>query len=138
MLSKAYKEKIGVCLLFSERSSIYTSSQAVNPLWGGVNRPGDNRPQCSAAISKPLTATTVPTLRSKTMPSLSPNFTGQEPYQVEKIFWWGQLTPGRSQCVRDQENIITTCSVTMQNHYTKTLIPASELGCPLMTIDSRT
>ena len=118
------------------RSSTYTqASQAISP---GVYRPGDNRPQRSTAFSKSLTTTTVPTPRSKTMPSLSPNSTGQEPYQVEKIFWWGQLSPGRSQSVRGQENIITTSLVTMQNHYTKTLIPASELGLPLMTIDSRT
>ena len=89
-------------------------------------------------IPKPLTAKTVPTLRSKTMPSLSPNFTGQDACQVEKIFWWGLLSPGGSQSVRGQENIITTGTVTMQNHYTKTLIPASELGCPLVGIDSRT
>ena len=138
MLSKAYKERIRVCLLLPVRSSIYTSSQAVNPLWGGVNRPGDNRPQRSTAFSKSLTAISVPTPRSKTMPSLSPNFTGQEPCQPEKIFCWGLLSPGRSQSVRGQENIITISTVTMQNHYTKTAFPASELGLPLMGIDSRT
>ena len=134
MLSKAYKERIGVCLLLPVRSSIYTSSLAVNPNKVGSVDLGTVDPM----IPKPLTAKTVPTLRSKTMPKLSPNFTGQEPCQPEKIFWWGQLTPGRSQSVRDQENIITTSLVTMQNHYTKTLIQASELGCPLVGIDSRT
>jgi len=118
------------------RSSTYTqASQAIS---SGVYRPGDNRPQRSTAFSKSLTATTVPTLRSKTMPSLSPNSIGQEPYQVEKIFCWGLLTPASSQSVRGQENIITTSLVTMREHYTKTAIPASELGLPLMGIDSRT
>ena len=134
MLSKAYKERIGMCLLLPVRSSIYMTSLAVNPNKVGSVDLGTVDPM----IPKPLTAKTVPTLRSKTMPKLSPNFTGQDACQVEKIFWWGLLSPGGSQSVRGQENIITTGTVTMQNHYTKTLIPASELGLPLMTIDSRT
>ena len=134
MLSKAYKEKIGVCLLLPVRSSIYTSSLAVNPNKVGSVDLGSVVPM----IPKPLTAISVPTLRSKTMPSLSPNFTGQEPCQPAKIFWWGLLSPGGSLSVRGQTNIITTSLVTMQNHYTKTLIQASELGCPLVGIDSRT
>ena len=118
------------------RSSTYTQAcQAKSP---GVNRPGDNRPQRSTAFSKSLTAISVPTLRSKTMPSLSRKSTRQGPCQVEKIFWWGQLTPGMSQSVRGQENIITISTVTMRDHYTKTAFPASELGLPLMEIDSRT
>ena len=134
MLSKAYKERIGVCLLLPVRSSIYTSSLAVNPNKVGSVDLGTVDPM----IPKPLPAISVPTLRSKTMPKLSPNFTGQEPCQVSKIFWWGLLSPGGSLSVRGQTNIITTSLVTMQNHYTKTLIPASELGCPLVGIDSRT
>jgi len=89
-------------------------------------------------IPKLLTATTVPTLRSKTMPSLQANFIRQELCQPAKIFCWGLLSPGRSQSVRGQEDIITTSPVTMQNHYTKSSIPASELGCPLVGIESRT
>ena len=134
MLSKAYKERIGMCRLLPVRSSIYMTSLAVNPNKVGSVDLGTVDPM----IPKPLTAKTVPTLRSKTMPSLSPNFTGQDACQVPKIFWWGLLSPGRSQSVRGQEDIITTCTVTMQNHYTKTLIQASELGCPLVGIDSRT
>ena len=134
MLSKAYKERIGMCRLLPVRSSIYMTSLAVNPNKVGSVDLGTVDPM----IPKPLTAKTVPTLRSKTMPKLSPNFTGQEPCQVRKIFCWGQLTPGTSQSVRGQENIITTSTVTMQNHYTKTPIPASELGLPSMGIDSRT
>ena len=134
MLSKAYKEKIGVCLLLPVRSSIYTSSLAVNPNKVGSVDLGTVDPM----IPKSLPAITVPTLQSKTMPSLSPNFTGQEPCQPAKIFWWGLLSPGGSLSVRGQTNIITTSLVTMQNHYTKTLIQASELGCPLVGIDSRT
>ena len=117
MLSKAYKEKIGVCLLLPVRSSIYTSSLAVNPNKVGSVDLGTVDPM----IPKPLTAKTVPTLRSKTMPKLSPNFTGQEPCQPAKIFCWGLLSPGRSQCVRGQEKIITSCTATMQNHYTISL-----------------
>ena len=136
MLSRVYKDCNRVSLDLPARSSTYTlACQAISC---GVNRPGDNRPQCSTAISKSLPAISVPTPRSKTMPSLSPNFTGQEPCQPEKIFCWGLLTPGRSQSVRGQENIITICTVTLRNHYTKTSIPASELGLPLMEIDSRT
>ena len=117
-------------------SSTYTQAcQALSP---GVYRPGDNRPQRSTAFAKSLPAITVPTPRSKTMPSLSPNSTRQGPCQVEKIFCWGQLTPPSSQSVRGQENIITISTVTMQDHYTKTAIPASELGLSLMEIDSRT
>jgi len=118
------------------RSSTYTlACQALSP---GVYRPGDNRPQRSTAFSKSLPAIPVPTLRSKTMPSLSPNSTRQDPCQAQKIFCWGLLTPASSQSVRGQENIITTSLVTMREHYTKTAIPASELGLPLMGIDSRT
>ena len=127
-----------MCLLFSIGSSIYTMTQAVNPFRGGVNRPGDNRPQCSTAISKSLPAISVPTLRSKTMPSLSRKSTRQGPCQVQKIFCWGLLSPGMSQSVRGQENIITISTVTMRNHYTKTSIQSAELGLPLMVIDSRT
>ena len=117
------------------RSSTYAlACQAISP---GVNRPGDNRPQCSTAFSKSLTAISVPTPRSKTMPSLSPNFTGQEPCQPEKIFCWGLLSPGGSQSVRGQENIITICTVTLRNHYTKTPFPASELGLPPMKVKLR-
>ena len=133
MLSKAYKEKIGVCLLLPVRSSIYTSSLAVNPNKVGSVDLGTVDPM----IPKPLTAKTVPTLRSKTMPKLSPNFTGQEPCQPAKIFCWGLLSPGRSQCVRGQRNIKTTCTVTMRDHYTKTLIPASELGSAPMEVKVR-
>jgi hypothetical protein len=95
-------------------------------------------PSAAQRSRKSLPAIPVPTPRSKTMPSLSPNFTGQGPCQAQKIFCWGLLTPGMSQSVRGQENIITTSLVTMQNHYTKTAIPASELRLPLMGIDSRT
>ena len=118
------------------RSSTYTlACQAISP---GVNRPGDNRPQRSTAFSKSLPAISVPTLRSKTMPSLSRKSTRQGPCQVEKIFWWGQLSPGVSQSVRGQENIITISTVTMRNHYTKTAIQSPELTMSLMEIDSRT
>ena len=116
----------------------YTYTLARQPQSGGVYRPGDNRPQRSTAFSKSLTAISVPTLRSKTMPTLSPNSTRQGPCQVQKIFCWGLLSPGMSQSVRGQRNIITISTVTMQNHYTKTAFPASELGLPLMEIDSRT
>ena len=138
IVSRAYKDWIGVCLLFSIGSSIYTMTQAVNPFRGGVCRPGDNWPQRSTAIPKCLPASTMPTLRSKTMPSLSAKSTRQVPCQVRKIFWWGQLTPGVSQSVRGQENIKLTCAVTMREHYIKTSFPASELTMPLMEIDSRT
>ena len=103
-------------------------------------------PSAAQRSRKSLPAIPVPTPRSKTMPSLSPNSTRQVPCQAQKIFCWGLLTPASwglltpavSQSVRGQENIITTSLVTMQNHYTKTAIPASELGCSLMEIDSRT
>ncbi len=134
MLSKAYKERIGMCRLLPVRSSIYMTSLAVNPNKVGSVDLGTVDPM----IPKPLTAKTVPTLRSKTMPKLSPNFTGQEPCQPAKIFCWGLLSPGGSQSVRGQRNIKTTCTVTLRNHYTKTPFPASELGLPLMGIDSRT
>ena len=82
MLSKAYKERIGVCLLLPVRSSIYMTSLAVNPNKVGSVDLGTVDPM----IPKLLTAKTVPTLRSKTMPKLSPNFTGQEPCQPRRSF----------------------------------------------------
>jgi len=124
MVSRVYKDCNGVCLLLPVRSSIYTTEQAVNPFRGGVYRPGDNRPQRSTAIPKCLPAIPVPTVRSKTMPTLPANSIRQDPCQAEKIFCWGQLSPPLSLSVRGQE-------VKKANHY-------AELAMPLMEIDSRT
>ena len=51
---------------------------------------------------------------------------------------WGLLTPGVSQSVRGQENIMLTRPVTMRDQREKTLIESPELGLPSMEIDSRT
>mgnify|MGYP005827829125 CR=1 FL=1 len=138
MVSRAYKERIPMCLLISMRSSVYTTEQAVKPNRVGSVDLRSVDPSAAQRSRKSLTATTVPSLRSKTMPTLSAKSIRQDPCQVEKIFWWGQLTPAVSQSVRGQENIITTSLVTMRDHYTKTAIQASELTMPLMEIDSRT
>jgi len=110
-----------VCLLFSIGSSIYTMTQAVNPFRGGVNRPGDNRPQCSTAIPKCLPATTVPRRedllpagQSQTMPSLSAKSTRQDPCQVEKIFCLGSVDPtftagDSTKCARTREYNANLC-----------------------------
>ena len=137
--SMLYNKEIRMSENASEIKCIHdrAGSQAKS---GGVCRPGVSCPHHASAASvsrKSLTAKTVPTLRSKTMPSLSAKSTRQDPCQVEKIFWWGQLSPGVSQSVRGQENIMLTCAVTMREHYIKTSIPASELGLPSMEIDSR-
>ena len=114
--------------------------------WGLLSPPKRNPASLSC---KSLTATTMPTLPTITMPTLSPNFTGQDPCQHQKDLLlgniclgtadpWGLLTPIASQSVRGQENIITTSLVTMRDHYTKTSIQSPELTMPLMEIDSRT
>ena len=113
---------------------------------GSVDPRSVDPTQASAAsvLCNCLPATTVPTLRSKTMPSLPAKSTRQGPCQDEKIFWsvvpsrWGQLTPVLSQYVRGQENIMLTRPVTMREHKRKTLIQNAELTMPLMEIDSRT
>ena len=135
--NKLYNREIGLPA-FLNRIKYIRGGWQVKPNRVGSVDLGTVDPSAAQRSRKYLRARTVPTLRSKTMPSLSPNFTGQDACQVEKIFWWGLLSPGGSQSVRGQENIITTGTVTMQNHYTKTLIPASELGCALVGIDSRT
>ena len=123
--------------LFCQRDQVHTRRHVKRYRLGSVDL-GTVDPSAAQRSRKSLPAISVPTLRSKTMPSLSPNSTRQGPCQVEKIFCWGQLTPPSSQSVRGQENIITISTVTMQDHYTKTAIPASELGLPLMEMDSRT
>ena len=114
--------------------------------WGLLTPP---KRDAASLSPKYLPAIPVPTVPTITMPTLSPNFTGQDPCQHQKDLLlgniclgtadpWGLLTPIASQCVRGQENIITTSPVTMREHYTKTSIPASELGLPSMEIDLRT
>ena len=118
--NKLYNREIGLPA-FLNRIKYIRGGWQVKPNRVGSVDLGTVDPSAAQRSRKYLRAITVPTLRSKTMPSLSPNFTGQEPCQPAKIFCWGLLSPGRSQCVRGQEKIITSCTATMLNHYTNSL-----------------
>jgi len=135
MVSEAYKDFNVVMPEMPARSSICTTAQAVKP-----NRLGSVDPTPTSVSCKCLPATTVPTLRSITVPSLLRKSTRQDLCQDEKIFYWatfawGQLTPGTfdptftagdsTMCARTRENIKNP------NRY-------AGLAMPLMEIDLRT
>ena len=93
IISKAYKDYIGKTQDVPAGLSIYMIVQASQGnhwlYWGGYSRP-----QCSTTLSaKCLPAISVPTLRSKSMPKLSANFSRQDACQTKKIFA-GVYRPG--------------------------------------------
>ena len=122
---------------FCQRDQVHTRQAVKRYRLGSVDL-GTVDPSAAQRSRKSLPAIPVPTLPTITMPTLSPNFTGQVPCQAQKIFCWGLLSPPSSQYVRGQEISEQYQPVTMQDHYIKTSFPASELGCSLMEIDSRT
>ncbi len=93
MLSRVYKDYIGKTQDMPAGLSIYMIVQASQGnywlYWGGYYCP-----QCSTTLpAKSLSAISVPTLRSKTMPKLSTNFSRQDACQTKKIFA-GVCRPG--------------------------------------------
>jgi len=121
------------------RSSVYTTTQAVNPFLGvGSTDLGTTDP--SAAQRSLSACRQFPCQLSDQKPCqlclLTPY--GKTRAKSKRSFGWGQLTPGVSQSVRGQENIMLTRPVTMRDHYIKTSIQSPELTMPPMEIDSRT
>jgi len=114
--------------------------------WGQLTPPKRNPASVSC---KCLPAITVPTMPIKNHAKSVSQVHTARPVPTSKDLLlgniclgtadpWVLLTPLASLSVRGQENIITFSTVTMRDHYTKTSIQASELGCSLMEIDSRT
>ena len=114
--------------------------------WGQLTPPK----RTPASVScKCLPATTVPTMPTKNHANSAGQVHTARPVPSQKDLLlgniclgtadpWGLLTPGVSQSVRGQENIMLTRPVTMRDHYIKTSFPAIELRLPLMEIDLRT
>ena len=114
--------------------------------WGLLSPPKRNPASLSC---KSLTATTVPTMPNKNHANSVGQVHTARPVPTSKDLLlgniclgtadpWGQLTPTSSQSVRGQEISEQSRPVTMRDHYIKTSFPASELGCSLMVITSRT
>ena len=114
--------------------------------WGQLTPPKRNP---ASVLCKPLTATTVPTMPIKNHANSAGQVHTARPVPSQKDLLlgniclgtadpWGLLTPVVSQSVRGQENTEQSCTVTMRDHYIKTLIQSPELRFPLMEIDSRT
>ena len=136
VLSKAYKERIPMCLLFSMGSSTYTQAVKRNRLGSvdlGTTDPSAAQRSLSACRQQPCQLSDQKPCQ---VCRVSPH--GKTRAKSERSFGWGQLTPGMSQSVRGQENIKLTCTVTMREHYIKTSIQSPELTMSLMEIDSRT
>ena len=101
--NKLYNREIGLPA-FLNRIKYIRGGWQVKPNRVGSVDLGTVDPSAAQRSRKYLRAITVPTLRSKTMPSLSPNFTGQEPCQRCEDLLLGTIDPRRvTKCARIRE-----------------------------------